>query len=137
VIGDLKSIEGRRAIALFTDGMDQRSIMTLPNVERLAQTTGVVIYVVGWEGHKSEESSEERVARQDLIRLAGESGGTATFIKKIQDLGDSFKQILVDLEAQYSISYPVPQGATGLRTIELRTRNRAHRVRVRNAYRVD
>ena len=49
-LDQLKAVEGRRAIVLFTDGVDMRSIeATAESTTRLAEEIGAVIYVVQFD----------------------------------------------------------------------------------------
>jgi VWFA-related protein len=83
----LKQVEGRRAIILFTDGIDMRSIdATAQSVTALAEETGAVIYTVQldtrwWmesEARKHQEESKKStipIARDGRIPLPPEFGG--------------------------------------------------------------
>jgi VWFA-related protein len=83
----LKQAEGRRAIILFTDGIDMRSIdATAESVTALAEETGAVIYTVQldtrwWmeaEARRHQEESKKStipIAKDGRIPLPPEFGG--------------------------------------------------------------
>lgn len=132
VLGRLDKIDGRRVVVVFSDGKDERSIVSRQAVISAARESGVLVYSVGTLSGEAGSSQ-----RDDLQQLADETGGQAFFIKKAADLHGVFDDIVQDLEAQYVLSYPVPDGPTGLREVEVRARNRNLRVRCRDQYFVE
>ncbi len=129
VLGDLQNIPGRRAVFLFSDGMDERSVATLQQVVRAARKSEAIIYAVG--SGKDKDTIE---ARDDLVVLAEETGGEAHFIGRLKELPKVFDSVLTHLRAQYVLSYPMPEGPLGLRRLEVRVANRKYKARCRSSY---
>ena len=89
----------------------------------------MIIYAVG-----TLSSGGSRRARDDLVSMAEETGGRAFFIKRSEDLRSVLSDILLDLDAQYVLSYPPPEGPAGTRAVEVRTADRKYSVRCRRQY---
>lgn len=129
VLEDLETIRGRRALVLFSDGQDERSLTTLQRAVDLARRSEVIIYTVG-----AGESQEDLEARDDLRLLAEETGGKAQFIRKLKTLPRIFDIVLEDLGSQYYLSYTAPDGAAGLRQVVVQVAGSGYSVRCRKSY---
>ncbi len=91
---------GRRAIVLFTDGDDTSSLVTREAVERRAETSDAVLYLIG-QG----EAIRSKALRQLCERLAQKSGGRAFFPETLDNVHDVFGQIREELASQYLLGY--------------------------------
>jgi len=133
VLSDQRSIGGRKAVFLFSDGRDELSVSSLEHTVQVARNVGAIIYAVG-----TGEDREHRGAREDLKLLAEETGGQAYFIDEVKHLDEVFDAVLLDLRSQYMVSYPPPPGPSGLRSVEVtlasRRELRGYRVRCRHQY---
>jgi VWFA-related protein len=114
--------EGRKALLVFTDGDDSRSMgfgseASAKDAMEGARATEVTIYTVGFGGG---------VNKGFLKKLAEETGGSAFFPKGIGDLNQSFEQIQDELHSQYRLAYlPARQERNGeWRAIEVRVQGR-------------
>ncbi len=121
--------EGRKALLVFTDGDDSRSVgfgseASAKDVVEGAKSTEVTIYTVGFEGRGGMGGSG--VNRGFLKKLSEETGGSAFFPKGIGDLNQSFEQIQDELHSQYRLAYvPASRDKGGeWRTIEVRIKDR-------------
>lgn len=132
--------EGRKALLVFTDGDDSRSMgvgseASSKDAVEGAKFTEVTIYAIGFEGRGGLGSSG--VNKGFLKKLAEETGGAAFFPKGIGDLNQSFDQIQDELHSQYRLAYvPSNLDKNGeWRTIEVRVKNRDDLVvRTRQGY---
>jgi Ca-activated chloride channel homolog len=132
--------EGRKALLVFTDGDDSRSVgygseATSKDVVEGAKFSEVTIYSVGFEGQTGFGGGG--VNKGFLKKLSEETGGTAFFPKGIGDLNQSFEQIQDELHSQYRLAYvPVKQDRNGeWRAIEVRVKDRDDLVvRTRQGY---
>jgi VWFA-related protein len=130
--------EGRKALLVFTDGDDSRSVgfgseASAKDVVEGAKFSEVTIYTVGFEGG----GMGGGVNKGFLKKLSEETGGSAFFPKGIGDLNQSFEQIQDELHSQYRLAYvPAKQEKTGeWRTIEVRVKDRDDLVvRTRQGY---
>ena len=125
----MSSVRGRRALVVFSDGRDERSLTTLQRTIELARRSEVVIYAVG-----AGDSLEDLEARDDLRILAEETGGKAQFIQKLKGLPRIFDTVLEDLGSQYYLGYTAPKGLRGLRKVVVQVKEGSYSVRCRKRY---
>jgi Ca-activated chloride channel family protein len=122
----------RRALVILSDGDDNQSRYTREQALEMAQKTDVVIYAISTNRSGTDTDGDK------LLRyLARETGGSAFFPFKVQDLQQSFTNIANELRSQYNILYrPEPLRADGLyHTVDVKVRNRKDLVvRARRGY---
>lgn len=104
----LESVEGRKALLVFTDGDDSRSVgvgseATKDDAIDGAKFSEVVIYSVGFQGRRGFGGSG--VNKGFLKKLSKETGGSAFFPKDIGQLNESFDRIQEELHSQYRMAY--------------------------------
>jgi Ca-activated chloride channel homolog len=91
---------GRKALIVFTDGEDQGSHATINDVERRLQSSDVTLYMIG-QGRGVTLDTLKKV----MERLASPTGGRALFTDSIDELHDSFADLLDELSNQYLLGY--------------------------------
>ena len=91
---------GRKALIVFTDGEDQGSHATINDVERRLQSSDVTLYMIG-QGRGVTLETLKKV----MERLANPTGGRALFTDSIDELHDSFADLLDELSNQYLLGY--------------------------------
>lgn len=136
----LETVEGRKALLLFTDGDDSRSVgvgseATKDDAIEGAKFSEVTIYSVGFQGGR--RFGGGGVNKGFLKKLSKETGGSAFFPKDIGALNKSFDQIQDELHSQYRLAYVPKDGTkTGLwRPIKVRIKDRPNLVvRTRTGY---
>jgi Ca-activated chloride channel family protein len=114
----LKLEYGRKALVLFSDGIDNRSqTVTEEETLQLARKTEATIYSIYFSAGKKRtgrfpfpgggggKTPESKAGREYLMKLSGFSGGTLVDSKDIGDLGAAFRKIARDLSSRYSIGY--------------------------------
>ncbi len=125
---------GRRAIVTFSDGEDTASHSPREAVERRAETSDAVLYVLG---HGEALTSPE--LKELCERLSGKSGGRAFFPRRPADLREAFDSILDELSSQYLLMYEprakTPDGKW--HRIRVEVNNRRYDVRARHGYRYE
>jgi len=122
---------GRKAMLVFTDGEDQGSHASLPDVERRLEAAGVSLYVIAQgRGLKMDPR------RNTISRLATATGGRALATDNIDDLRDAFAELLDELSHQYLLGYTSTNSSHDgtLRRLKVDVDD-LHRVRAREAYR--
>lgn len=129
VLDELSPIPGRKALFIFSDGLDERSVATLQHAIRAARQTEAIIYAVG-----AGSGAKLREARDDLSRLAEETGGEVHFINRLRDLPTVFDEVLSHLRAQYVLSYSPLPGPPGTRSLEVTVPEKKYTVRCRKTY---
>lgn len=97
---------GRCGMVMFTDGEDTASHATAEAVERQAESSDAVLYMIG-QGRAVDSPSLKTLCE----RLASTSGGRAFFPRRVENLGETFDQILEELSNQYFLTYPVPSAS--------------------------
>jgi Ca-activated chloride channel family protein len=123
---------GRRGMVIFTDGEDTASHATAEAVERRADSSDAVLYLIG-QGR----AVDSPALRTLCERLARKSGGRAFFPRRIESLGETFDQILEELSNQYLITYPPPSQKRDDRwhRIRVEVADGRYQVRARQGYR--
>jgi len=106
-LDELKSIEGRRVIVVFTDGDDTESkTMSLGKVIERARVDEVMIYAIGLESRYAIDG-RVTVTKPDsgLRKVADETGGGYFELKKTADLAPTFTKVAQELHSQYVIGF--------------------------------
>lgn len=105
-LDELKGIEGRRVILVFTDGDDTASKVGLGNVIDRARADEVMVYAIGLESEYFNGQRQVR-SRPDggLRKIADETGGGYFELKKTSDLAPTFTKVAAELHSQYVIGF--------------------------------
>ena len=105
---DLSKTGGKKVILLFTDGLDNRSVLTLQSATTTIRRVGVPIYTVA-QG----EILQNNESLKRLRALAAETNGIAFEARSAGDFRDIFVKVAQDLEHLYLLGYystnPDPQ----------------------------
>jgi VWFA-related protein len=153
----LRFVPGRKAIILFTDGVDNASSLadekaTIARIEK----SDVPVYVIQFDtkgasprlpmGWRPDESSKRNATRESeyaraaqyLRQLADGSGGTLSLAENSYAVGMAFSQIGRELQHQYALCYyPANRARDGaFRRIQVTTSRAGLQVRARSGYRV-
>jgi VWFA-related protein len=116
---------------MFSDGDDTASRVSAEAVERRAESSDAVLYMIG-QGR----AVSSPTLRAFCERLAQKSGGRAFFPRQIDELGGVFDQIGEELSNQYFLTYAPPSAKHDDRyhkiTVEVDGR---YTVRARSGYR--
>jgi len=103
----LRGVQGRRVVLVFTDGEDTASRIGMGNVLERARDEEVMIYSIGLESVYFDGVRRVRT-RPDrgLRRLAEETGGGYFELKKTDELGPTFTRVAQELHSQYVLGFP-------------------------------
>lgn len=119
----LKTVEGRRAVVVVTDGRDENnpgtgpgSVRTFDDVMKLQRESGALVYSVG---------VGKNVDRAQLETLAKVSGGQAYFPLEAEALTEQYQRILENLRRRFAVSYASSNASRdgAWRTVEIRVRS--------------
>jgi Ca-activated chloride channel family protein len=133
-------VGARRAIVVFTDGIDTSSRLSASEVSGIASDTDVPIYIVALlpatdltaaETVFSHDQSSRRAHLGDLARWTGGDLFVAVIPVHVVD---AVRQLLTELRHQYLIAFE-PSPGPGWHPLEVRTRDRRLTVRARSGYR--
>ena len=131
---DAAQYSGRKVVVVFSNGPDNSSMVSPEDVDELAQSEGVPIYMIS-----TREAKLDAASAAVFTRMTASTGGEAYFAKSWKDQRDAFSSIREDLAHLYFMSYyPQPNPNRGWRTITVRITNpkfKKYRIRTRSGYR--
>jgi VWFA-related protein len=129
----------RRAVIVFTDGIDTASTMTPAEVSGLASSIDVPVYIVcivpaiDNPGADISTVNPKTSPLGSLSDLAGWTGGHTFMTSTAEERSLVASRILGELRQQYLISFE-SSGRPGWHPLEVRTRDKDHIVRARSGY---
>jgi VWFA-related protein len=136
--------EGRRAVIVVTDGIDNSSQMTPEEVIARSRALDVPIYAVSvlsplddprsplFAGRSRNAAATTGAAM--LERYARMSGGAAFAVSDFKALREAATQIVEELKHQYRLGYDPPDGPPHFRRVEVKATRRGVVVRTRSGY---
>ena len=105
-LDELKGIDGRRVILVFTDGDDTESKTRLGTVLDRARAEEVMIYAIGLESVYFNGQQKVRTKPDGGLRkIADETGGGYFELTKTSDLAPTFTKVAQELHSQYVIGF--------------------------------
>ena len=133
-IHQLREVQGRRVVLVFTDGEDTASKIGMGKVLDQARSDEVMIYSIGLESVYFNGQYQVRT-RPDrgLRRLSDETGGGYFELKKTDDLGPTFTRVAQELHSQYVLGFP-PATDGKLHKLEVRVKKLGMVARARKSY---
>jgi Ca-activated chloride channel family protein len=105
-LDELKSVDGRKVILVFTDGDDTESRLRLGTVMDRARAEEVMIYAIGLESIYF--NGQQRVRTKPdggLRKIADETGGGYFELTKASELAPTFTKVAQELHSQYVIGF--------------------------------
>jgi VWFA-related protein len=131
---DAAQYSGRKVVVVFSNGPDNSSMVSPEDVDELAQSEGIPIYMVS-----TREAKLDAASAAVFSRMTASTGGEAYFAKSWKDQRDAFTSIREDLAHLYFMSYyPQPNPNRGWRAITVKLTNpkyKKYRIRTRSGYR--
>jgi Ca-activated chloride channel homolog len=135
-LDELKGIDGRRVILVFTDGDDTESRnSSLGKVIDRARAEEVMIYAIGLESQYFNGQSMVR-SRPDsgLRKVADETGGGYFELKKTSELASTFTRVAQELHSQYVLGF-TPTSLDGrVHKLTVRVKKPGMNARARRSY---
>lgn len=107
-VQDLESVQGRRAIVVLSDGMDNHSRHTLEDVIDEIGPAGLSIYTVGLGNPDEPAGSWAGLDVQSLTALAERTGGQYAFASSSEALQALYQNIAQSLQSEYAVRYQSP-----------------------------
>ncbi len=103
---ELKGVEGRRVVLVFTDGDDTGSRLNQGDVLDRARVDEVMIYAIGLQSEFFNGVRQVR-SRPDrgLRKLADETGGGYFELDATADLAPTFTRVAQELHSQYVLGF--------------------------------
>lgn len=125
---------GRKAMVLITDGMDQGSRVSIDEAIRTALRSDSLIYSIYYVDQAAYGFGG--ASDSALKKMAEETGGRLFRVDRKNSLEMIFNQIQQEMRSQYAISYSSTNPARdgGFRRLEIRAKNKDHKVQARKGY---
>ena len=134
-LDELKGIDGRRVILVFTDGDDTQSRIGLGTVIDRARADEVMVYAIGLE---SSVFNGQRMVRSKpdggLKKLADETGGGYFELQKTSDLAPTFTRVAQELHSQYVLGFTPTQLDGRVHKLMVKTKPPGTTARARRSY---
>jgi Ca-activated chloride channel family protein len=134
-IHELKNVDGRKVVLVFTDGDDTASKIGVGEAVDRARNDEVMVYSIGMENEYLNGNQRVRT-RPDrgLRRLSEETGGGFFMLKKKDELGTTFTRIALELHSQYVMGFS-PQTLDGkVHKLDVRVKRAGMTARARKSY---
>lgn len=124
----MRKQEGRKALIVLTDGVDEGSTISLTDAIESAQSAGTQVYCILFSDatYYGGAGILSPGGKRVLQRLASETGAAFFEVTKQRTVSDIFHDIEDDLRSEYSIGFVSnqPVTASGFRQLKLTTSNR-------------
>jgi Ca-activated chloride channel family protein len=136
-LDELKSVEGRRVVLVFTDGDDTSSRIGQGTVIDRARADEVMIYAIGLESNYIGGPNGQRVrTRPDagLRKVADETGGGYFELKKSSELAPTFTKVAQELHSQYVIGFAPTQLDNRVHKLAVKMKQTGMTARARRSY---
>jgi Ca-activated chloride channel family protein len=107
-IDELKGVDGRKVILVFTDGDDTSSRLSQGAAIDRARADEVMIYSIGLESNYIGGPNGQRVRTKPdsgLRKISDETGGGYFELKKSSELASTFTKVAQELHSQYVIGF--------------------------------
>jgi Ca-activated chloride channel homolog len=131
---DAGRISGRKVVVVFSNGPDNSSMVAPEDVDELAQSEGIPIYMIS-----TREAKLDPATSAVFGRMSASTGGEAYYAKNWRDERQAFASIREDLAHLYFLSYYPQQNANrGWRAITVKLKNpklKKYQIRTRSGYR--
>lgn len=132
---ELKDVEGRKVVLVFTDGDDTASRKGMGDVLERARSEEVMVYAIGLQ---SEFFNGQRVVRsrpdRSLRRLAEETGGGYFELQKTAELAPTFTRVAQELHSQYTLGFAPATLDNREHKLEVRMKSPGQTARARRSY---
>ena len=135
-LDELKGIEGRRVVLVFTDGDDTSSkSMNLGRVIERARADEVMIYAIGLESQYFNGQSRVRTKPDSGLRKAAdETGGGYFELTKASELAPTFTKVAQELHSQYVIGFTPTQLDNRVHKLAVKMKQPGMTARARRSY---
>lgn len=136
-IDELRDVQGRKVVLVFTDGEDTSSRIGSGQVLERARLEEVMVYTVGLENEYFNGQRQVRTTPdRGLRRLSDETGGGFFVLKfkEKEELGATFTRVAQELHAQYLLGFS-PETLDGkVHKLEVKVKRPGMTPRARKSY---
>ncbi len=135
----MKGRNSKRAILLFTDGVDNSSHLTALQMAEILQQVSTPVYPIGMKNAAFDRLSEQErrdLALDNLKLLASSSGGQLLLVGAEDDLRPIATKIFAEVRQQYLLGFaPSGRGELKYRVVVVSVAKKGWSVRARRGYR--
>jgi Ca-activated chloride channel family protein len=136
-INELKSVDGRKVVLVFTDGADTASRVGAGDVTDRSRVDEVMVYSVGMENEFMNGNQRVRTSPDRGLRRLSEETGGGFFIlsfKKKDELGATFTRVAQELHSQYVMGFSPETLDNKIHKLEVRLKRPGLTARARKSY---
>jgi Ca-activated chloride channel family protein len=135
-LDELKGIDGRRVILVFTDGDDTSSKIGQGTVVDRARAEEVMVYAIGLGSQYLGGNGRMMRTRPDrgLRKVADETGGGYFELEKTADLAPTFTKVAQELHSQYIIGFMPTQLDGRVHKLSVKMKQAGLTARTRRSY---
>jgi Ca-activated chloride channel homolog len=134
-INELKMVDGRKVVLVFTDGEDTASRVDSGDVTERSRIEEVMVYSVGLENEFMNGGQRVRTSPdRGLRKLSDETGGGFFMLKKKDELGSTFTRIAQELHSQYVMGFTPETLDNKIHKLEVRVKRPGMTARARKSY---
>ena len=134
-LDELKGVEGRRVILVFTDGDDTSSRLSQGSVIDRARAEEVMVYAIGLESNYFNGQHMVRTKPDGgLRRISDETGGGYFELKKSSELASTFTKVAQELHSQYVIGFAPMQLDNRVHKLAVKMKQTGMTARARRSY---
>jgi Ca-activated chloride channel family protein len=136
-LDELKPIDGRKVVLVFTDGDDTQSRAKLGDVTDRARNEEVMVYAIGFESHYVDPASGRMVRSKPdrgLRRIADETGGGYFELTKTSELAPTFTRVATELHSQYVLGFAPTQLDGRVHKLAVKMKQTGLTARARRSY---
>jgi Ca-activated chloride channel family protein len=135
-LDELKGIDGRKVILVFTDGDDTSSKIGQGTVVDRARAEEVMVYAIGLESQFLGVNGRMVRTRPDrgLRKIADETGGGYFELEKTADLAPTFTKVAQELRTQYIIGFMPAQLDGRVHKLSVKVKQAGLTARTRRSY---
>lgn len=131
------SVDGRKGIVLITDGVDNRSRLTMDAALDIARRVDVPVYTIGFLTLDEAvlEPGTVTTNLEVLAAVSDETGGRLFAVRDPDDLKEAVNRLDEELRFQYVLGYHAREnGDPGFRRVQVEVDRRRVRVQTRAGY---
>jgi VWFA-related protein len=132
-----EEVDGRKAIVLLTDGIENASRLPLRQAVWTARKVRVPIYALFHIPYEEAVLPERVREAADLLgQFSVETGGSLHLVHQPEELTAAIAHVQEELGHQYVLGFRAAdlRGDEGFRRLDVRTRSKRHEVRSRSGY---
>lgn len=103
-----ENVQGRKAVIVVTDGMDNSSKLNRDAIIKQTGTVGYSIYTVGLGAKGAGYGSQDGIDETVLQDIAAASYGTYAYAPDASQLNGLYQQLSLKIQNEYRLSYVTP-----------------------------